>query len=210
MIGVIRVLTTADPQVLNRHGELLEARFNLPTFSRCIPDQPTGVHSDETEAIATPKIVALAREMVDQGARALFISCASDPALAETRQAVSLPVVSAGSAGAAAALALGGRIGVLSITDRVPPAMARILGERVVALERPEGVTNTTHLLEPGAVDRSLASARKLVDQGADTILFACTGFVTIGMAPRIQRELGVPAVDPVLAGGLMLSYVLQ
>jgi len=210
MIGLIRVLTVSDPEVLNRHGRQLEARYGFKTMSRCIPDQPHGIYNAETEEIARPKIVALARELEAEGARAIFISCAADPALAETRAAVRVPVVGAGSAGAALALALGGRIGVLSITPEVPAAVAQILGDRIVAHCVPEGVSNTTHLMQPGGVERSMAAARKLVDAGAEVILFACTGFVTIGMAPKIQAELGVPAVDPVLAGGLMLSYVLS
>lgn len=210
MIGLIRVLTIEDPEVLNRHGVLLEERYGFRVVSRSIPDQPHGIYDDETERVATPKIVELARRFEEEGAEAVFISCAADPALEESRRAVKIPVVGAGSAGAATALALGGRIGILSITDEVPRAMARVLGDRVVALERPEGVTNTTHLMQPGGVERSLASARKLVERGADTLLFACTGFVTIGMAPIIRKELGIPAVDPVLAGGLMLSYTLR
>ena len=42
-IGVIRVLTTEDPELLNLHGRLLERYF--PMFrveSRCIPDQYEG------------------------------------------------------------------------------------------------------------------------------------------------------------------------
>jgi Asp/Glu/hydantoin racemase len=210
VIGIIRVLTTDDEEVLNRHGRLLEGHYGFETLNRCIPDQPTGIHDDRTEAVAIPKIVALARELEDEGADALLISCAADPALAETRRAVRIPVLGAGSAGASTALALGERVGVLSITDHVPSAMAKVLGDRVVALERPDGVTNTTHLMEPGGVERSLDAAERLVDAGADTIVFACTGYVTIGMAPRIQRALNVPTVDPVLAGGLMLSYVLK
>ncbi|BAS28151.1 aspartate/glutamate racemase family protein [Limnochorda pilosa] len=210
MIGLIRVLTLEDPELLNRHGRLLEARYGLPVESRCIPDQPRGIYDEATEAAAVPKIVETARQLEAGGARAIFISCAADPALEEVREAVSVPVVGAGSAGAALALALGGRIGLLSITEAVPGAIERILGPRVVALERPTGVTDATHLLEPGAVERSLEAARRLVQQGAGTILLACTGFANLSMATRIQADLGVPAVDPVWAGGLMLSYVLK
>lgn len=209
MIGIIRVLTTDDPEVIQAHGRLLEEQYGLQTLSRCIPDQPRGIYDDATEAVARPKIVALARQMVAEGCRALLISCAADPALEEVRAAVPVPVVGAGSAGAAVALALGGRVGVLSITDGVPAPIASILGDRIVAFTRPRSVTNTTHLLEPGAIDRAMESARALMEQGADVILFGCTGFVTVGLAPRIRTELGVPVVDPVLAAGLMLRYVI-
>jgi Asp/Glu/hydantoin racemase len=156
-----------------------------------------------------PKVAALARQLEGRGAAALFISCASDPGLAEARRAVRVPVASAGAAAAALALNLGERVGVLGIRDEAPRAMARILGEHLIAAVRPVGVTTTRHLLEPGGQDRALAAARELVAAGADTIALACTGLVTIGMAPILQQALGLPVVDPVLAGGLMLRYII-
>jgi Asp/Glu/hydantoin racemase len=35
--------------------------------SRCIPDQPEGIHDGETERIAVPKVLALAKEMEREG-----------------------------------------------------------------------------------------------------------------------------------------------
>lgn len=207
MIGIIRVLTIDDPELLQAHGRLLEQEYGIRTFTRCIPDQPHGIFDEASEALARPKIIALAEQMAAAGCRAILISCANDPALDEVRARVAVPVVGAGSAGAAVALALGGRVGVLDITPDVSPAIARILGDRLVAVACPEGVTNTTHLLEPGARERAVAAARELVRQGAEVILFGCTGFVTAGMAPVIRAEVGVPVVDPVLAAGLILRY---
>jgi Asp/Glu/hydantoin racemase len=209
MLGIIRVLTTTDPDVLNRHGKILQERYGYETVSACIPDQPDGIYDDASEAMAVPKIVALAQELAGKGATAVFISCASDPGLAEVRQSVRVPVVGAGSAVAALALNLGGRIGVLGITDAAPRPVARILGDRLVASVRPAGVTTTHHLMDPDGQERALAAARQLVSAGADSIALACTGLVTIGMAPILQRELGIPVVDPVLAGGLMIRYLL-
>jgi Asp/Glu/hydantoin racemase len=88
--------------------------------------------------------------------------------------------------------------------------VGRILGDHLIATIRPAGVTTTRHLMEPDGQERALAAARELVAAGADTIALACTGLVTIGMAPILQRALGLPVVDPVLAGGLMVRYVLD
>jgi Asp/Glu/hydantoin racemase len=203
MLGIIRVLTTADPNILNRHGEILHRQYGYDCVSSCIPDQPDGIYDDASEAMAVPKIVALARDLEAEGATALFISCASDPGLAEVRRAVRVPVVGAGAAAAAVALNLGERVGVLGIRDEAPRPVGRILGDHLM-------VTTTRHLMEPDGQERALAAARELVAAGADTIALACTGLVTIGMAPILQRALGLPVVDPVLAGGLMVRYVLD
>jgi Asp/Glu/hydantoin racemase len=210
MLGIIRVLTTSDPDILNRHGKILQEHYGYECASACIPDQPDGVHDDASEAVAAPKVAALARELEARGAAALFISCASDPGLAEARRAVRVPVVGAGAAAAAVALNLGDRVGVLGIRDEAPRAVARVLGARLIAAIRPAGVTTTRHLMEPGGQERALAAARELASAGADTIALACTGLVTIGMAPILQRALGLPVVDPVLAGGLMIRYLID
>ncbi|MEU4891670.1 aspartate/glutamate racemase family protein [Streptomyces sp. NPDC044780] len=208
-IGVIRVLTSDDPAAVAAHGRVIEERYGLPTVSRCIPDQPHGIHDDASEARAEPKIVALARELADAGAHALIISCAADPALQETRQAVGtgVPVIGAGSAAAAVALGLGRRIGVLGIRDEAPPAVRAVLGDRFTASARPHGVHRTTDLLAPEGPAAVLEAAAGLVAAGADTLLLACTGLNTIGVRPLLERRLGVPVVDPVLAAGLLASY---
>ena len=64
-IGVIRVLTTEDPELLNLHGRLLEQYYPMfQTVSRCIPDQWEGIHDDATMAAGVPKVVAMARQMI--------------------------------------------------------------------------------------------------------------------------------------------------
>lgn len=209
-LGIVRVLTSDDREFVGTHGRAIEARYGIATESRCIPGQPHGIHDADTEALAVPKIVELARDLAADGAGCVLISCAADPALAETRAAVDVPVVGAGSAAAAVASGLGGRIGVLGLNDAAPRPIADLLGDRLVASVRPDGVRRTTDLLEPGADERALAACRRMVDAGAEVILFACTGLTTIGLADRVRAEIGVPAVDAVLAAGLLASYALH
>lgn len=206
-IGVIRVLTSDDALAVAAHGRAIEERYGIPAVSRCIPGQPHGIHDDESERRAEPKIVALARELAADGAAALVISCAADPALERTREAVDVPVIGAGSAAAAVALGLGSRVGVLGIRDQAPPAVRAVLGEHFAGAARPRGVHRTTDLLAPEGPAAVLEAAAGLVEAGADTLLLACTGLNTIGIRPLLEDRLGVPVVDPVLAAGLMVSY---
>ncbi|MFI1851152.1 aspartate/glutamate racemase family protein [Streptomyces sp. NPDC020480] len=206
-IGVIRVLTSDDASTVAAHGRVIEERYGIPAVSRCIPGQPHGIHDDESERRAEPKIVALARELAADGAGTLVISCAADPALERTREAVDVPVIGAGSAAAAVALGLGSRVGVLGIRDEAPPAVRAVLGERFAGEERPRGVHRTTDLQAPEGPAAVLEAAARLVEARADTLLLACTGLNTIGIRPLLEDRLGVPVVDPVLAAGLMASY---
>jgi allantoin racemase len=208
-VGVIRVLTTDDRELLNAHGRALEAEFGFETISCCIPNQPTGVHNAETFALAVPKVAALAAglaPLVD----AIIVSCAADPGLAEARAASSVPVVGAGSEAAERALSLGQSVGVLDLTVETPVSITALLGDRRVASLVPDGVTETRDLLTDAGRNAAIAGAHELVNRGADVLLLACTGMTSIALAATLASELDVPVVDAVLAAGAAVESILS
>lgn len=207
-LGIIRVLTTTDRNLLEEHARLLKQQYGLESLTRCIPDQPTGIFDEASEARAVPKIVRLGQELVDAGCRALFLSCAADPGLRELRAAVSVPVISAGSASARVAASLGLPVAVIGIGDHAPRPFRALLGEDV-PYARPAGVRCTNDLLRPDGRERALDCARQLVDEGARVIAFSCTGFSTIGLAPVLRQTLGCVAVDAVSAAGMFAVEML-
>lgn len=210
MIGIVRVLTTDDPEVLSAHGRRIERRYGVPTRTLCIPDQPRGIYDAESERQAVPKILEVVKRLADEGAQAILISCAADPAVREARSLVRVPVVGAGSAAAGVALALGERVGVLNLTEATPGPVRGILGERLAGEAAPEGVRDTTDLLREEGQRAALEAARRLVRAtGADVILLACTGYTTVDMAGRLRRQLGVQVVDPVDAGAAVAVAAL-
>jgi allantoin racemase len=210
MIGVIRVFTTEQEEILEQHGKVITKSYDVPTITKCIPDQPLGIYNGETEVLAVPKIVELGRKMEQEGSSVLVISCAADPAIDELRKEVSIPVIGAGSAAALMALAIGEPVGVLGITDTPPQVIKNLLGNLFVGNMRPEGVTNTTELMTPTGRQKGLEAAKLLVDQGAKVILFACTGFSTIGLADILRDELNVPIIDAVEAEGMFAATVFR
>ncbi|QGZ66156.1 aspartate/glutamate racemase family protein [Paraburkholderia acidisoli] len=207
-LGIIRVLTTDDDAVLLEHGRLIKAQYGIASVSRCIPDQPTGIFDAATEQRAVPKIVELGRQMEAEGVRALFLSCAADPGLAALRAAVSIPVVSAGSAAARVAALTGLPVAVLGIGAEAPRPFRALLGE-AVPYARPDGVTKTNDLLTPEGAAAALATARRLHEEGAKVIAFSCTGLSTIGLAARIREHIGCVAVDAVAAAGMFAVEML-
>ena len=129
-MGLIRVLSTDDPELLNRHGRLLREFIGDPELtvvSRCIQGHPEGLWNSEEEQKALPKIVRLGQEMEGQDeVAALLVSCVADPGVPELREAVDVPVIGAGSASAAMALALGRSVGALSIVPGILPPIADV------------------------------------------------------------------------------------
>lgn len=209
MLGIIRVLTVEDESVVRLHGQIIEQRFGLETQSGCIPDQSKGIYDEESDQEAVPKIVQLAQKLVEQGCTVIGISCAADPALDETRLAVNVPVYGAGSCAAHLALTSACRVGVLTILDEAPPLIREILGDAYVGTERPDGVRTTLDLNSPHGREAALAAAQRLQLKGAKVIVLACTGFATMNFAPELERELGIRAIDPVVALGAAASVSL-
>ena len=209
-VGLIRVLSTDDIPLLNVHGQLLEQYFPmLEVESRCIPDQPEGIHDDATMALGAPKVVELAKQMWREGFEAVVVSCAGDPGVAQAREAVPIPVVGAGESTAALSLFYGGRPAALGITADVPAGYQRTLGPRLVSSVRGDGVENVLDLMSPQGYAATMEAARNLKTSGVDVIALSCTGMSTIQIAPSLEKDLGIPVLDPVMCEGLMVLFEL-
>ena len=207
MLGIIRVLTHLDRHFVEEHGRLIQQEYGISAISRAIEDQPKGIFDDASEALAVPKIVALGQQLEADGCNALFLSCAADPGLAVLRAAVSVPVISAGSASASIARMLKRPVAVMGIGAAAPAPFRQLLGERV-RYARPEGVQNTTDLLTAAGRASALACADALYRDGIEVIAFSCTGFSTIALGDSIRAQLGKVAVDAVSAAGMFISQL--
>jgi Asp/Glu/hydantoin racemase len=210
-LGVIKVLTRDDPGWLNNHGRILEGLFpDVETVSRCIEDQPQGIFDEATLKRAEPKIVRLAAEMEREGLDGLFVSCAEDPAVEMIKPSAKIPVLGAGTACALMALSYRRPVGVLGLDAKAPTPMLALLEGHMSGAARPEGVVNALDLQRPGAEETFVAAARGLCDRGAGVIALACTGFSTLGIAPMLSRRIGAPVVDPVVAGGYFIRFMMR
>lgn len=205
-IGLVRVVTMEDEQLRSLHGRLMEKYYPvLSVESKCIEDQPEGIHDDETEALAVPKIIKLVKEW--EGLDAVVISCAGDPAVEELRKVLSIPVIGAGEATAFLTTKYGKKVGVLGITEDVPKAYARTFGSNIVGTCRPEGINSTLDLMTDEGRQKVIKKAVELKNSGAEVIALACTGMSTIGIAGELERISGIPVIDPVMAEGLVAYF---
>lgn len=208
-IGIIRVLTTSDDNILLSHQNIIKKHF--PEFdieTKCIPDQYEGIHDEETYNLAFPKIIKLAQEW-EKDIDGLIISCAGDPAVANLRKMLSIPVVGAGIAAACMSLNYGSKIGIIGIEQYPPVAYEEILGDRIIAYELPEGVVNTNDLQTEDGKKAIIRSAENIKRLGCDAIAFACTGLSTAGAATML-KDIGLPIIDAVLAEAAMMKFMLM
>lgn len=206
-IGLIRVLTTEDEELLNLHGKILMEKFPmLEVESRCIPDQYEGIHSHELEAVAVPKIVELAKSFRDKDM--ILVSCADDPGVKEIREALpGMPVTGGGETTVALATKYGEKIAVLGIVDYAPKAYLRMIPDKLIAVARPDGVNSTLDLMTPEGKASCIRKAQELKELGAEVIALGCTGLTTIGIAKEIEEATGLTVIDPVLAQGVFAVF---
>ncbi len=206
-VGVIRVLTSDDPDFVSLHGKVIEEHFpGIQCVSKCIPDQWEGIHSHELERIAVPKIVETAKtfENVDM----IIVSCADDPGVAEIRKVLpGIPVTGGGETTAALAMKYGQKIAILGIVDYAPKAYLRMIPDKIIAVAKPDGVDSTLDLMTPEGKANCIKKARELKGLGAEVIALGCTGLTTIGIANDIEKEIGIPVIDPVLAEGTFAYF---
>ena len=51
---------------------------------------------------------------------------------------------------------------------------------------------------------------QQLIEKGARAIALACTGFASLGTAVKLSRRLTIPVVDPVVAAGSIIRYLMM
>ena len=209
MLGIIRVLTTDNQEVLREHGKRMKDTFQVDSLTKCIQGQPSGIYNSETEEIAIPKIVALAKQMAEEDCvDAITISCAADPALEDSRLAVSPPILGAGVCGAHAASMVGQEVAVIGITENPPIRMKEELGEKFHSYSYSPKLRKTTDLFSVGVQEELLDVVNKVIHSGADVILFACTGFSTIRLKEYLVQHVTVPVIDLVEAQAIAYQLI--
>ncbi len=164
---------------------------------------PPAIEGYADDALAVPAVLALAETEAERW-DAMIIACHGDPGLEALRERLVNPVFGIGEASFLAACAVGRRFSVLALLPRLVPkkreqvrqagladrlASVRALG--VGAVESSEG--------RDRLMDRYRAEGQAAIrEDGADCLVLGCAGMV--GVAEALERDLGVPVVDPVVA----------
>ncbi len=198
-VGLIRVLTTEDEDILYAHSKFIMEKFpSIEVETKCIPDQYDGINCEELRLLAEPKIIELAKSFKD--INMLLISCADDPAVLELKKLLDIPVIGAGEATIALANLYGDKIGVLGITD-IPPRAYLAKEDSIIAM-RPPKVSSTLDLFTEEGRESAVETALVMKEKGANVLALACTGFATVKMTPILEEKTGLAVIDPLLAMG--------
>lgn len=157
--------------------------------------------------LAAPATIARIVEAERQGVDAVVIDCMGDPGLDGARECVTIPVLGPAQTSMNVAAMLGFRFSVVTVLRRIHPmfrqqagnyglagrlASVRSIDIPVLDLERDMPATRRALVAE---------AERAVVDDGADAIIFGCTGLFGCADAVRaglLARGIDVPVIDPV------------
>jgi allantoin racemase len=168
---------------------------------------PASIECDYEIMLAQPSTIARTVEAERQGADAVVIDCMGDPGLFAARECVSIPVLGPMQTSMSVAATMGHKFGVVTVLSRILPMIERQAAVYGMAAKLASARSVNIPVLELekdlAATKRALiAEARKaVVEDGADYIIFGCTGMLGCAAAVReglLADGLDVPVIDPV------------
>jgi Asp/Glu/hydantoin racemase len=162
---------------------------------------PFGIETDED----IKKVIPLVTEKIATSPEfdAYVIACYSDPGLTQCRDLFDKPVFGMQQSAIDTAVAMGGRFGVLALSDE---SIARHLGyirelgqEGNLAAELPLDITVDEAANDPATLDKVIRIGRRLVDEhGASSLILGCAGMAATKVAA--EKKLPVPVIEPAQA----------
>ena len=168
---------------------------------------PASIECDYEIMLAQPGTIARVIEAEREGADAVVIDCMGDPGLAGARECVSIPVLGPMQTAMGVAAMMGHRFSVVTVLSRILPmiktqaavygmtsklASARSVDIPVLDLDKDIAATKRALIAE---------AKRAVIEDGADYIIFGCTGMLGCADAVReglLKDGLDVPVIDPV------------
>lgn len=198
---VLIVNPVGDPR-WNEQDKRIYESFASPSakiYVISLPQGPSSVETPEAHAEVIPLVVKTIVENKDKY-DGFIVNCCLDPGVDLLKGIVRKPVVGPCEASMALASMITNRIGIVTVGERalwMIEDRVRTLGysDRLVALESIDlGVLDIDRDIN-ATVEKLVEKAKAAVGKGAETIVLGCTGLA--GLAEKIEKEVGVPVVDP-------------
>lgn len=180
---------------------------------------PGSIESAADDALAAPAVMQGVIKAAADGCDGAVIDCMQDPGLFAARELVRIPVIGVAQATMLTAAGLGDRFSIVTVMGRQKPIF-RELALRYGVLDRLASVRAIEiPVLElerdrQAAMRRTVAEAeRAVIEDGADTLIFGCTGMWGYAKAVAAAlSELGfsVPVIDPVPLAARMACLLVR
>ena len=167
---------------------------------------PHGIETQEDVEFVAEPVVSYFREQKDNY-DAFVVACFSDPGLHAAREQVGKPVTGIAEAGLFTALSLGDRIGTISISGNSIARHHRYYRALGISQRIAGDVAIDSSVADLASADKTLdkmllAGQRLKKDFGANALVLGCAGMPQY--REPLERELGIPVVDPTQAATMM------
>ncbi len=168
---------------------------------RTLVDGPFGIESDEDVLAASRLVVAEIESSTSYDA--YITGCYSDPGLAESCRRFDIPVFGFQRSALETAAALGGRFGVLALSDEsiarhIPYISSPGYGDHLAG-ELPLDISVDESANDPATLGKVVDTGQRLIDEyGANSLILGCAGMAAV--RDLAQKELPVPVIEPARA----------
>jgi len=169
----------------------------------CLAHGPVSIESAYDEALAAPYVIEEVKKAEKEGYDAVSLDCAMDTVVRASREAVKIPVTSAGEASYLLAMGLCNRFSIITVlkstADAIKENVSKYGFSSKVASVRYACIPVLDLKDEKKAFNAILDESKIAIDKdGAEAIVLGCTGMSSL--AQRLNRELGIPVIDPAVA----------
>jgi len=165
-------------------------------------------------AIVIPEILRVIKKAEKENYDAVIIGCFYDPGLHEAREiAKKIIVVAPCESSLHIASTLGEKFSIIVGRKKWVPLMMKNVvtygfRDKLVSFKSVELGVHDFHKDVNETKKRLLKAAREAVEEGAEVVINGCTALV--GFFEEMQRELGIPVIDPVIASLKYAEFLVQ
>lgn len=200
-----------------RDSQIEERKKYIPSRGEieivCLQHGPVSIESSYDEAIAAPYIIEEVKKAEREGFDAVSLDCAMDTVVRASREAVNIPVTSAGEASYLLAMGLCSRFSIVTVLKSTAKTIQENIHrygiEKRVASVRYADIPVLDLRDEEKAFRSILKEAKTAIEHdGAEAIVLGCTGMSSL--TPKLQKALGIPVVDPAIASLKLAELYVQ
>ncbi|WP_035323794.1 aspartate/glutamate racemase family protein [Peribacillus kribbensis] len=166
---------------------------------------PVSIESYYDEYLSIPGVIEEVKKGEAEGVDAFVIACWGDPGLHAAREVTDRPVVGIAEASVYLASILAARWSVVTVLPRIKTMLEELVDsygmqKRVLKIRTtPMGVLDFERDPDAGIEMLRQEGRRAVEEENAEAILLGCAGMAEF--ADSLERELGVPVIDGVVAG---------
>ena len=166
---------------------------------------PLGLESYYHNFLAAVQVHKMVIDAEANGYDGVVLACFGDPGIEAAKELVDIPVVGITEASYALASLLGTKFLVIVSADTAVPRQIRYLKTLGIPdyqyAVRPIGLTIIGVMEDRMSAKELIAQncEQSLKETNAELIVMGCSGFS--GLRSALEKQLGVPIIDPVVAG---------